>query len=69
MSTRSRDTPDRIRKKVRRGGIIEKEVALHVSNVAVFNAVSGKGDRIGIKRLQDGRKVRIFKSTGEVVDV
>lgn len=51
------------------GGIIEKELSLHVSNVAVFNAVSGKGDRIGVKTLQDGRKVRIFKSTGEVVDV
>ena len=51
------------------GGIIEKEVAIHASNVAVFNSVTGMGDRIGVKRMQDGRKVRIFKSTGEVVDV
>ena len=51
------------------GGIIEKEMPMHISNVALFNPVSGMGDRIGTKRLEDGRKVRIFKSTGEVVDL
>jgi len=51
------------------GGIIEKEMPLHVSNVALFNPVTGGGDRIGVKRLEDGRKVRVFKSTGEVVDL
>ena len=51
------------------GGIVEKEMPLHVSNVAVFNPAAGKGDRIGFKALADGRKVRIFKSSGEVVDV
>ena len=51
------------------GGIIEKEVPIHVSNVALFNPVTGKGDRVGAKKLEDGRKVRIFKSTGEVVDL
>jgi large subunit ribosomal protein L24 len=51
------------------GGILEKEVPLHISNVAVYNPATGKGDRIGIKYLEDGRKVRFFKSTGEVVDV
>ena len=51
------------------GGIIEKEMPIHVSNVALFNPVTGKGDRVGVKRLEDGRKVRVFKSTGEVVDL
>lgn len=51
------------------GGIIEKEMSVHVSNVALFNPITGKGDRIGIKELEDGRKVRVFKSTGEVVDL
>ena len=51
------------------GGIIEKEMPLHVSNVALFNPVTGKGDRVGVKMLEDGRKVRMFKSTGEVVDL
>lgn len=51
------------------GGIIEKEMSIHVSNVALFNPVTGRGDRIGVKKLEDGRKVRIFKSTGEVVDL
>ena len=48
------------------GGIMEKEMPIHVSNVALFNPVTGKGDRVGVKRLEDGRKVRVFKSTGEV---
>lgn len=51
------------------GGIVEKEMPIHVSNVALFNAAAGKGDRVGFKMLDDGRKVRVYKSTGEVVDV
>lgn len=51
------------------GGIIEKEMSVHISNVALFNPVTGKGDGIGIKELEDGLKVRMFKSTGEVVDL
>lgn len=51
------------------GGIVEKEASVHVSNVALFNPVSGKGDRVGIRTLEDGRKVRVYKSNGEVVDV
>ncbi len=50
------------------GGIIEKESKIHISNVAVYNAAAEKGDRVGIKTLEDGRKVRVFKSNGEVVD-
>jgi large subunit ribosomal protein L24 len=51
------------------GGIVEKEMPLHVSNVMLFNPVTNKGDRVGFKELEDGRKVRYFKSNGEVVDV
>lgn len=51
------------------GGIIEKEKAIDVSNVALFNPVTGSGDRVGVKRLEDGRKVRVYRSTGEVVDL
>ncbi len=51
------------------GGIVEKEMPLHVSNVAVWNPVSNKGDRVGIKKLEDGQKVRFFKSNDEVVDI
>lgn len=51
------------------GGIVEKEMPLHVSNVMLFNPVTNKGDRVGFKKLEDGRKVRYFKSNGEVVDV
>jgi len=51
------------------GGIIEKEMPLHISNVAVFNSAAGKADRVGIKVLEDGRRVRYFKSNNEVVDV
>jgi large subunit ribosomal protein L24 len=50
------------------GGIIEKEAPMDVSNVALFNPVSRKPDRVGFKSLEDGRKVRYFKSNGEVVD-
>ncbi len=51
------------------GGIIEKESPIHVSNVAMFNPATGKADRVSFKSLEDGKKVRIFKSTGEVVDI
>lgn len=50
------------------GGIIDKEMPLHISNVALFNPAAGKGDRVGVKILEDGRRVRCFKSSGEVVD-
>lgn len=50
------------------GGIIEKEMPLDVSNVMLFNPATGKGDRVGFKRLENGRKVRYFKSNGEVLD-
>jgi large subunit ribosomal protein L24 len=51
------------------GGIIEKEMPLHASNVMLWNPVAKKGDRVGIRALQDGKKVRYFKSNNEVVDV
>ena len=51
------------------GGIVEREAAIHVSNTMLFNPVTQKGDRIGFKVLEDGRKVRYFKSNNEVVDV
>lgn len=51
------------------GGILDKEMPLHVSNVALYNPTTDKGDRVGFKTLDDGRKVRVFKSNGEVVDV
>ena len=51
------------------GGIVQKEMPVHISNVGIFNPATGKADRIGFKWLEDGRKVRIFRSTGEVVDV
>ena len=51
------------------GGIVEKESSIHVSNVALYNPATGKGDRVGFKQLEDGTKVRIFKSTGEAVDI
>ncbi len=50
------------------GGIIEKEMSLDVSNVMVFNPVTQKGDRLGVRRLEDGTKVRYFKSNNEVLD-
>lgn len=51
------------------GGIVEKEMPLHPSNVMPWNPITKKGDRIGIKVLEDGQKVRYFKSNNEVVDV
>ena len=52
----------------RQGGIIEKEAPLHVSKVALFNPGTQKGDRVGVKRLADGKRVRFFKSNGEMID-
>jgi large subunit ribosomal protein L24 len=51
------------------GGIIDKEAPIHVSNVALLNGATGKGERVGFKILEDGRKVRVFKRSGEVADV
>ena len=51
------------------GGIVEKEMSLHLSNVMLFNTVSQKADRVGIKVLEDGRRVRVFRSNNEVVDI
>ena len=51
------------------GGIVEKEGPIHASNVALYNPATGKADRIGYKSLEDGSKVRIFRSTGEAVDI
>lgn len=50
------------------GGIIEKEAPIQESNVAIFNAATGKADRVGFKVLDDKRKIRVFKSNGEAVD-
>ncbi len=50
------------------GGIVEKEAPIQISNVAIFNAATGKADRVGFKILEDGTKVRVFKSNGEAVD-
>jgi len=49
------------------GGIIEKEAPIAVSNVAIWNAEANKADRVGFKVLEDGKKVRVFKSSGEVI--
>ena len=49
------------------GGIVDKDMPIHLSNVALFNPASKKADRVGIKVLDDGRKVRVFKSNGELV--
>ena len=50
------------------GGIVEKEALIQVSNVAIFNPATEKADRVGFKVLEDGKKVRVFKSNGEAVD-
>lgn len=50
------------------GGIVAKEMSVDISNIALFNNATQKGDRVGFKVLDDGRKVRVFKSNGEVVD-
>jgi len=50
------------------GGIVDKDLPIHVSNIALFNPATQKADRAGVKRLDDGRKVRIFKANGEQVE-
>jgi large subunit ribosomal protein L24 len=50
------------------GGIVEREASIHLSNVQLFNPATNKGERVGTKTLSDGRKVRVFRSSGEVVD-
>ena len=50
------------------GGIVDKDMPIHVSNIALFNPATKKADRVGFKSLDDGRKVRVFKSNGEQVD-
>ncbi len=51
------------------GGIVEKTMSIHQSNVAIFNAATGKADRVGVKVLADGKKVRVYKSSGEEIKV
>lgn len=51
------------------GGILDKEMPMDLSNVALYNPGTSKADRVGFKILEDGRKVRFFKSNGEVVDI
>ncbi len=50
------------------GGVVEREAPLHISNVMLLNDVTGKGERVGYKVLEDGRKVRVFRSSGEAID-
>jgi large subunit ribosomal protein L24 len=50
------------------GGIVEKDLPIHVSNIALYNPATQKGDRAGVKTLEDGRKVRVFKGNGEQVE-
>ena len=51
------------------GGIIEKEAPIQASNIAIYNNATNKADRVGIKVLEDGKKVRVFKSTSEQIDI
>ena len=51
------------------GGIVEKAMPIHQSNVAIYNKATGKADRVGVKTLQDGTRVRVFKSSGEEIKV
>ena len=51
------------------GGIVEREAAIQLSNIGLYNPATGKADRVGFKTLEDGRKVRYFKSSGETVDL
>jgi len=51
------------------GGIVEKAMPIHQSNVAIFNKATGKADRVGIKLLADGKRVRVFKSSGDEIKV
>jgi large subunit ribosomal protein L24 len=50
------------------GGIVEKEMSIDLSNIAIFNPATSKADRVGYKTLDDKRKVRVFRSNGEVID-
>ena len=50
------------------GGVIEREAPIHISNVMLFNPATGKGERVGFKVLEDGRKLRVFRSSGEAID-
>ncbi len=50
------------------GGVVEREASIHISNVMPFNPATGKGERIGFKVLEDGRKLRVFRSSGEAFD-
>ena len=50
------------------GGIVEREAPIHISNIMLFNSATGKGERVGRKTLGDGRKVRVYRSSSEVVD-
>ena len=50
------------------GGIVEREASIHASNVMLVNSTSGKGERVGFKSLDDGRKVRVFRRSGEQAD-
>ena len=50
------------------GGVIEREAPIHASNVMLFNPATGKGERVAFKVLEDGRKLRVFRSSGEAVD-
>jgi len=49
------------------GGVLDKAMPIHQSNVAIFNGATGKADRVGVKLLEDGKKVRVFKSSGEEI--
>ena len=50
------------------GGVVEREASIHISNVAIVNPATGKGERVGFKVLEDGRKIRVFRSSGDAVD-
>jgi len=49
------------------GGVVEKSMSIHQSNVAIYNAATGKADRVGVKLLADGKKVRVYKSSGDEI--
>ena len=55
--------------KGQQGGIVDKDLPIHVSNVALYNPATKKADRVGVKTLDDGRKVRVYKANGEQVEV
>jgi len=50
------------------GGVVEREASIHISNVNIVNPATGKGERVGFKVLEDGRKLRVFRSSGEALD-